>query len=226
MIFDQERAAAYDSRFDKLSPLRDALHLQMRAVLADLPEEARILCVGAGTGAELLYLAQQFPTWRFTAVEPAEPMLNICRQRVAAAGIAERCTFHAGYLDSLPATDAFDAATCLLVSHFILEKMARRQFFSQIASRLCTRGVLINSDLVADKSAPGYAKKLAVWLRMMTLAELPPEELESLRIAYDHDVALLPPQQLESMLVSSGFDTPVLFYQSMLIHGWYSHRVS
>lgn len=129
VLFNQDRAAVYDTQFAKLVPMRDALHLLTRILLADFPADARILCVGAGTGLELIYLAEAFPQWQFTAVEPATAMLNICRQRTEACGIASRCTFHEGCLDSLPKSDAFDAATCLLVSQFIMQIEERRNFF-------------------------------------------------------------------------------------------------
>ena len=162
IVFDQERAASYDKRFAKLAPMRDALHLLIRLVLAELPADARILCVGVGTGSELISLAHAFPEWQFTAVEPAAPMLDICRQRVEEFGIASRCTFHEGYLESLPASRPFDAATCLLVSHFFVQKDERRNFFSQIAARLCPGGYLVSSDLVSDMSSSAYKSLLEV----------------------------------------------------------------
>jgi len=134
IVFDQERASSYDQQFDALAPIRDALHLQIRIILSELPVDANILCVGVGTGAELIYLAQAFPQWRFTAVEPAAPMLDICRHKTEAISIASRCTFHQGYLDSLPSSDAFQAATCLLVSHFFIQSHERSHFFQQIAA--------------------------------------------------------------------------------------------
>ena len=124
VAFDQAHAAAYDQRFAKLAPLRDALHMLLGAVLADLPDDAGILCVGAGTGQELLYLAHRFPRWRFTVVEPSSPMLEVCRRKANESGMAARCRFHEGYLETLPPTAAFDAATSLLVSQFILEIIA------------------------------------------------------------------------------------------------------
>jgi len=61
VVFDRERASAYDKRFAKLAPLRDAIHLLMHMTLSEFPTDAHILSVGAGTGAELIYLAQNFP---------------------------------------------------------------------------------------------------------------------------------------------------------------------
>lgn len=224
IIFDQERASSYDKTYAKLAPLRDALHLLIHLVLSELPTDARILCVGVGTGSELINLAQTFPQWQFTAVEPAAPMLDICRQRAEECGIASRCTFHEGYLDSLPASNAFDAATCLLVSHFIVQQDERRNFFSQIASRLCPNGYLVSSDLSSDMSTSAYQSLFEVWLRMQRYSEVPEMEVEKLRASYGRDVAVLSPLEVESIIVTSGFDKPVLFFQTLLIHAWYAKR--
>lgn len=226
VVFDQERASSYDKQFAKLAPLRDALHLLMRVILSELPTDARILCVGAGTGSELIYLAQSFPQWRFTAVEPAKAMLDICRQKTEEHGIASRCTFHEGYLDSLPASDAFDAATCLLVSHFILQPDERSNFFRQIAARLRPDGYLVSADLVSDMSTSEYQSLFEVWLRMLKYSEVPVEQIEKVGATFGRDVALLPAQKVESIIASSGFDSPVLFLQTLLIHAWYARRTS
>ena len=226
IVFDQKTASAYDNRWAKLAPIRDSLDLLIRAILSELPADARILCVGVGTGSELINLAQAFPLWRFTAVEPAIAMLDVCRQRVEECGITSRCTFHEGYLDSLPESDSFEAATCLVVSHFIMEKEERRNFFNQIALRLRPQGYLISSDIAYDMSTSDYQSLLEVWLRVMKSAELPEDDIEKMRAAYGRDVAVLPPQEVASIIASAGFDTPVLFFQNLLIHAWYSRRTS
>ncbi len=95
VVFDEQQAATYDERFARLAPLRDSLHLLAGLVFEPLPADAHVLCVGAGTGLELLALAQRFPRWRFTAAEPSGPMLAICRQRAEASGIAARCALQA-----------------------------------------------------------------------------------------------------------------------------------
>ena len=59
-LFDKQ-ASSYDQQLSKMAPINDALHLLTGTVLSELPPKAKILCVGAGTGAEILYLAQKFP---------------------------------------------------------------------------------------------------------------------------------------------------------------------
>lgn len=222
--FDQEHASSYDKRWAKLAPTRDAVHLLIHSILSKLPANARILCVGAGTGSELLYLAQKFPQWEFTAVDPAPAMLEICRQRAEEAGITSRCTFHDGYLDSLPASAPFDAATSLLVSHFLVREEERREFFRQIAARLHPQGYLISSDIASDRTAATYGSLLETWQQMMQFTGASEEQVKKIPDSFGRDVAVLPPSAVESIIVSGGFEAPVLFFQSLLIHGWYARR--
>jgi tRNA (cmo5U34)-methyltransferase len=224
IVFDQERASNHDQQFAKLAPMRYGLDMSICMVLSELPSEARILCVGVGTGTELIALAQHFPQWQFTAVEPAVPMLDICRQKAEEYGIASRCTFHEGYLDSLPPSDAFDAATCIWVSHFITQLEERRNLFRQIGTRLRPNGYLVSSDAASDMSTPAYKSLLEVTRQMFQYAEMPAGEIEKIIGAYGRDVAMLPPQEVEAIITSSGFDSPVLFFQTFLVHAWYAKR--
>jgi tRNA (cmo5U34)-methyltransferase len=75
-------------------------------------------------------------------------------------------------------------------------------------------------------STSEYQSLLAVWLRMLKYSEMPVEEVENFRASYGRDVALLPPSTVESIIVSSGFDSPVLFFQTLLIRAWYARRTS
>jgi len=93
---NQEPAVVFDKSLLRLTikdsllaPMRDALYLLIRVL--ELPT-AHILCVGAGTGSELIYLAQNFPQWQFTAVEPAH-RCSMFVAREPKCGIASRCTF-------------------------------------------------------------------------------------------------------------------------------------
>jgi tRNA (cmo5U34)-methyltransferase len=225
IVFGREMAANYDKGNAVFAPIRDSLNFVIRAILAELPTDARILCVGVGTGSELINLAQAFPQWQFTAVEPAAAMLDICRQKVEACGMTSRCTFHEGYLDSLPGSDTFDAATCLFVSQFLLQSEKRSNFFHQIAMKLRSGGYLINADLAYDRSASSYPELLDTWLRIMASAGMPIEMVRArISAAYSRDVAVLPPSEVASIIDAGGFDSPVLFFQSLLMHAWSAKR--
>lgn len=224
-IFDQQ-AASYDERWAKTAPIREALHFLLEAVFAELPTNARILCIGAGTGEEMNYLAKRFPQWTFTAVEPSAAMLEICRNKAEKGGYVSRCHFHEGYLESLPAQDEFDAATCFLVSQFMLDQEIRTDFFRSIALRLRSGGILASSDLASDVGSREYETLLKTWLNMLSAGGIPTAGLEQMRTAYANDVAILPPAQVASIIKSAGFEEPVMFYQAGLIHAWFSTCLS
>ena len=220
----QQQAASYDSQWAKTAPIRHCLHLLLDSLFAGLPADARILCVGVGTGTEMAHLALRNPGWRFTAVEPSAAMLEVCRQRAEREGFAARCDFHEGYLESLPATEAYDAATCFLVSQFILEPQARSAFFAEIAERLRPGGLLASSDLAADVNSAEYEVLLAAWMNMMAAAEVSPEAMARMRQAYARDVGVLSPQRTAAIIAAGGFALPVPFFQAGLIHAWLSRR--
>lgn len=224
-VFDQQ-APGYDKQWARMAPIRDCLHYLLESIFADLPDDARILCVGAGTGAEMSYLARTFPRWRFTAVDPSGAMLDVCRQRAETEGYTSRCSFHEGYVDSLPTEDIYDGATCFLVSQFILAQEARSEFFRGIASRLRPGGILASSDLASDVGSNAYDALLRSWFRMMASAGIQPEGLERMRAAYAKDVAILPPELIASIIESGGFEPPVQFFQAGLIHAWFSKRAT
>jgi hypothetical protein len=59
-LFDRQ-AANYDAQWAKTVPIRNCLHLLLGSLFVELPSDARVLCVGVGTGDELVYLASKHP---------------------------------------------------------------------------------------------------------------------------------------------------------------------
>lgn len=222
--FDAKHAASYDKNVEKLAPIKDALHILTRSVLLELPSDARVLCVGAGTGAELLYLAEAFPGWQLTAVDTAAPMLDVCRQRVEAAGCGARCHFHHGEVASLEGATKFHAATSILVSQFLTDPLLRLGFFRDIHARLEPGGLLVSADLSSDLSDPKSASLLTVWRRTLDYSGLPPERVQGSIEAYGRGVAVIEPAGVAKLLVEAGFAEPTLFFQAALIHAWYASR--
>lgn len=222
-IFDQQ-AAGYDTQWAKTAPIRDCLYFLLHSLFAGLPDDARILCVGVGTGAELAVLAAKHPRWRFTAVEPSGPMLDVCRRKAESEGFSDRCHFHEGYLDSLQDAGPHDAATCFLVSQFILDPQARSGFFGEISRNLKPGGLLASSDLASDVRSPEYETLLRAWVAMMAAADVSPEAIDRMRAAYANDVGVLPPDNIASIIRAGGFEPPTPFFQAGLIHAWLSKR--
>lgn len=223
--FDQQ-ALGYDKQLAKIAPIQNGLHFLLGAVFSDLPSESKVLCVGVGTGAELVHIAHKFPLWKFTAVDPSGAMLKVCRAKAEEMNFVDRCHFHEDYVDSLPVEGVYDAAICFLVSQFILEKEARSSFFHNIAQRIKPGGILVSSDLASDVGSKVYEELLKDWCYMMTGTDVTVERLEQMRDTYDKNVSILPPKTVASIIKSGGFETPVQFFQAGLMHAWHSRRAS
>ncbi len=223
-LFDADHAAIYDQRFAALHPIKDLLHLILHAHFGALPADARILVVGAGTAAEVRYLAPLHPGWRFTLVDPAPAMLDVARQHAEAEGFAERCTFHVGFVSSLPETP-HDAATSLLVSQFLTDADDRQAYFRDIAARLKPGGLLFDADLAAERDGPDFEAVMALWLDLMGLADgMGPEQRANYIAKFGQWVAAHGPAQVEGMIEAAGFTRPARVYQAGLIQGWIAAR--
>jgi len=221
--FDKQ-ASGYEEQQKKLAPIHEGLYFQLEWIFSELPQDARILCVGLGAGVELSYLASRFQSWRFTAVEPSGAMLDVCRQRAEKEGFVSRCAFHEGYVESLPDIELHDAATCFMVSQFILDKKARSNFFREISNRLQHNGILVSADLSSLVGTPEYEALLKVWVSMLHAANVPADAIEKTHSAWAKDVAILPPDDVKSIIERGGFNSSVQFYQSGFVHAWFSRR--
>ncbi|WP_300391702.1 class I SAM-dependent methyltransferase [Henriciella sp.] len=222
--FGKEHAAIYDTQFEGMSAARDGLQLIARLGLSQLPENARILCAGAGTGTEVLTLGAANPGWHFMLADPAPAMLDIARRRLDKAGLLERCSFHAGYLDTLSEKVVFDGATALLVSHFLTDLEARTAFFREIVKRLAPGGTLISADLAADRHASDFTALMQLWQAGLRLSDIPEENVSAHVDNFGRDFAAHTPDEVESAMVKAGFNAPDQVFQMLLIRAWKTRR--
>lgn len=221
--FSEDHAKAYDTQFSALSGVQACIHLLTDAYLSPLPEEARILIAGAGTGAEARYLAPRHPGWRFTLVDPSGPMLAIARRHAEAEGFAERCSFHEAYVSDTP-VEVHDGATSLLVSHFLTDASARQSYFADIAARLKPGARFINVDLSTDDHAPTFAGVMGLWMDIFRLGGQTEESRANYLKAYGKQFAAHGPEQVAQMIEAGGFTPPAPVFQAALIRGWTATR--
>jgi tRNA (cmo5U34)-methyltransferase len=224
-FFDKKTADSYDERFGKISPIRANLDFLTRLILDDLPADARILCVGVGTGTEIVELANAHPQWRFTGVDPSASMLDVCREKVRKHGLSDRCELVHGYLNDLPPDGAFDAVLCLLVTQFVKDSAERQEMFNAMARQLKPGGYLINAEISDDMSSATFRDIAEKWKTMHRYAGATEQDAENAVDMLAKHVAVVPPAAIERYLQNSGFSRPVQFFQSLLIHAWYSRKL-
>lgn len=213
-------AEAYDRSLEPILAVKDVLHLLIRSQFSALPASARILVVGAGTAAEARFLAPLFPGWRFTLVDPSAAMLAVGRRHAVAEDFADRCDFHVGHVSALP-PEPFDAATSVLVSHFLPDPIDRLAYFTEIAARLRPGGLFFNADLCASLDDPSFEALMTLWLE---LARVPDERKAAFRTAFGKGLAVHGPAAVEAMIARAGFSAPVQCVQAALVRGWVASR--
>ena len=220
-IFDEEQASRYEDNFAPIQAIRDVMHLLVLVALKKLPERARILCVGAGTGLELSEMALKHPDWVFTAVEPSSPMLRRCRERARREGWEARCSFHEGTLATLAPQEPYHAATSLLVSHFLVDREQRRSFLAAIHTLVYPGGKLLLADLAPE---PGDSGLVSFWVDLMDHSNLGREALAHIPQALGKDYGNLGASLLPSLLQEAGWSQVVRIGQWGCIYLWQAER--
>ncbi|AIR62182.1 methyltransferase [Cedecea neteri] len=218
-IFNAAFSRQYDASSERLKDISNNLHTLLSLLLRDLPEDAHVLCVGVGTGTEIIRLANQHPGWRFTGIDPSPDMLSVCQEKLELEGLNDRCTLIEGHVIDVPEQDKFDAALCLLVAHFI-QHPQRGGIYQHIADRLKPAGQLISAEIAGDMEAPEFDGQLRNWVALQQAYTQRQRDIAEVKAELNQRLLLLPPRQTEALLREAGFASATPFFQSLLIHGW------
>jgi len=125
-------ADGYDQKVAIAVPGYSVIHQSAAALLHTLlPDGARILIIGAGTGADAFALHQQNPDWHLTCVEPLIEMLDRAREKTAAI-MQER--LHALQFEADPAI-AGQALSQILSKMDVQEELDRLRFHIEEARK-------------------------------------------------------------------------------------------
>lgn len=224
-FFNTNASRSYDEKNLALTPIAENMHFLVRLILKDLPEASRVLCVGVGTGAEILSLAKEYPGYAFVGVDPSEAMLEVCRERMEKAGILDRCELIHGYVEDVPADEPFDAVLSILVGHFV-KREDRLSFYQGMHRRLKDGGYFIDTEISFDLDSDEFPSMFAQWSKVQVLMGATPESLATLPKALTDVLTVLPPSEVEDVMRTSGFRLPVRFFQSFMIAGWYAKKES
>jgi len=184
-----------------------------------VPQEGRVLVVGAGGGLELKVFAEAHPGWRFDGVDPAAAMLNLAEATLGS--FASRVQLHQGYIDAAP-DGPFDAATCLLTLHFV-EFDERRRTLQEIRRRLKPGAPLVVAHFSFPQSEPERSLWFSRYVAFAVASGVEPEKAESARTAIAAQLPILTPAQDEELLREAGFSDVSLFYVGFTFRGWVAY---
>ena len=203
--FDSERARKYDCQIRVAIPGYEALHGMACSLLQlDLGEQARMLIVGAGTGTEILYLGESNPRCLFTGVDPSSDMISVARRRVAEGGLSGRVRLHAGLTHELPALELYDAATSILVMHFVPDDGEKLRLLRSISARLKPGAPFVLADLHGDLNSDRFARFVAAWKRRQMALGMTGEEVEGLFRNILSEIRFVPENRITALIDARG----------------------
>ena len=214
---DEAAITSYADRTRRLVPGWDDLQKMVTLLVAEAaPEDARVLVVGAGGGAELTALARSHARWRFVGVDPSAPMLELARSTLGP--LAERVEFHEGYVATAPA-GPFDAATCLLTMHFVpLDE--RLPTLREIHRRLKPGAPFVVAHMSFPRAADERETWLARYVAFAVASGVDPEAARRAATAIGATLPLLGPDDEQALLAQAGFSGTRLFYAGLAFRGW------
>ncbi|WP_137937233.1 class I SAM-dependent methyltransferase [Chitinivorax sp. B] len=204
-------------------PQYDLIHQLTAAQLAArLPDTAKVLVVGCGTGTEIVQLAALHPAWHFTGVDLSADMLNVAQGRCVQLGIQERVTLQCGQLTTLPSTPSHDAALLILVMHFLPDQGEKRDMLDHIVQRLKPGAPLVLVDLME----PADSMEREALRHACSQLGMDDDMVATMMHKLEQDFYPLSTPRLATLLAESGFQVPVRFFQSLGIHGMVAHTAT
>ncbi len=224
MEFNNTLANEYEKGIRRTLPSYDAmLRLTQTFYHSTLPEKAELLVVGSGSGNEILQLAEHKPAWSFVGIDPSEAMLQIAEERLKS--LPNQISLYQGtILDTKLPTAEFDAASCILVLHFIIGDQEKLATLKEIANNLKPGAPFV---LVSKYGQPGSLETelqfdlwRAYWLQHTKLTSSEVADMEkSIR-----SLSFMPEEDILTLLQKAGFTKPSRFFATTLFGGWICYK--
>jgi tRNA (cmo5U34)-methyltransferase len=229
LTFNSEKSLAYEKTSRTSIPTYDMLfgmvQSYFRLQLRD--KKASILIIGAGGGNELSAWGPSNSQWTFTGIDPSEEMLLMAKSKTVQLGLDNRVKLIQGTMGDLPLQDSeFDAASCILVFHFIFDEQEKLNTLKTIRKHLVKGAPFVLVSAYGDRDAVEFQSRLNVWKSFWVDAgreESSVDEMISVGIMNPTKISLISEDKIEQLLEQSGFSNITRFYSTGLFAGWICH---
>ncbi|PMB53179.1 SAM-dependent methyltransferase [Fischerella thermalis CCMEE 5201] len=211
----------YDNMARMALPGYEAMHTMVLACLrSHLPEKANLLIVGAGTGMELVRFAKSNREWQMLGVDPSANMLAVAQEKIQQHHLSEQVQLFQGYTHDLPATTLYNAATSILVMHFIPDDGGKLAFLQSIAQRLQSSAVFILVDVFGETNTREFEQTISFVKKYWAEMGIPPQKMAQLLERINDGVHLIGEARELELLQQAGFSNVMRFYTGLWVGGW------
>lgn len=208
-------AAAYDAAIRRFIPGYEEMIAEVVSILDEaLDDGARVVDLGAGTGALAGAILDGIPRARVVLVDIDPNMLGVAAARVAAHGVrAElRCATFEDALGELGAGGA-GAVVASLALHHVPELDRKRALYARIHGALAPGGVFLNADATVHEAGAEHARVYRAWAAGMARAGIGAAEAEALFAQWAGEDRYYPLAVELDLLAAAGFPRPECFWR-------------
>ncbi|MEM9819267.1 MAG: class I SAM-dependent methyltransferase [Cyanobacteria bacterium P01_D01_bin.6] len=221
--FDQNKSllvSDYDVMARQLVPGYEAIFDMILAWLKRrLPDPSSLLIVGAGGGTELSVFGRE-KRWKMTGVDPSAEMLNTAKSKLGALALSDQVQLFQGTVDSLSNTISYDAATAVLVMHFLPDDESKLAFLKAIRQRLKDEAPLFIVTFCGERKTESFNQMLSAWKAHgiqagadQTFVE---KQVEKLLL----NLPFISENRTLELLQEAGFPKVIQFYKALTYSGW------
>ncbi|HEY3272929.1 MAG TPA: class I SAM-dependent methyltransferase [Methanocella sp.] len=212
----------YDSSIRQFTAAYEPMFTMAYACLRSLArDDARLLIAGAGTGMEICTFGPHSPGWNMTGVDPSGEMLAIAQKKIDEEQLANPINLFKGYVHDLPETTDYDAATCILVMHFLPDDGSKLRLLESISRRLKSGSPFILVDGFGMKDSDSFNRTVSAWKTFAKTQGADPQLVEE---GFSGQILkrlqFVPEERIVTLLEEAGFEKPSRFYTGFLYGGW------
>ncbi|MED4584660.1 class I SAM-dependent methyltransferase [Brevibacillus choshinensis] len=227
--FNSELALAYETTTRISIPTYDMLFSMVQSYYrVQLGEKAvSLLVIGAGGGNELSAWGPSNPKWTFTGIDTSAEMLAIAKHKTVQLGLENRVKLIHGTIGNLPHPESkFDAASCILVLHFIDDEQEKLKLLRTIKDHVKPGAPFALVSAYGDRKDAEFQYRLNVWKSFFIDAGREPskvDEMVNTGIMNPKKISLISENQIVRLLGEAGFTNITRFYSTGLFGGWICH---
>lgn len=214
-------SSEYDEMARLALPGYEAMHTMVLSILkSHFPTTANLLIVGAGTGMELVQYAQSNLEWQMLGVDPSEKMLAVAQTKIKQYQLSKRVKLVQSYTHDLPSAPLYDAATSILVMHFIPDDGKKLAFLQSIAQRLKPSATFVLVDVFGNRDSSEFACIATYIQTYWQEMGLSTEKRQEIFATVDKGVYPISEARVFEILQQAGFTNILRFYTGLWVGGW------
>jgi len=192
---------------------------------AKLPKQARILIVGAGTGMEISEFAPLNPGWSFCGVDPSADMLSLARKNFCEKNLSCEIELRKGYVHDLKDEEVFDAATCILVMHFLKDDGTKLALLESICKHLKRGAPFVLIDGFGEPGSVDFEEIKVAWKNYPIISGVPSEMVENVfNEVIMKMIQFVPESRIMELLETAGFTRVSKYFSGFLYGGWMGYK--